>query len=196
MKTLIKRTLATASVMAMLGGAAPALAQAEPILGQVSLFATDWCPKGWVQANGQILPIAQYTALFSLYGVTYGGNGVTNFALPNLNDRAPVSWSSNLPIGAAIGSSTTTLMISQLPQHTHIVLATSAAPSTNNPAGGSLATFASGTPIYAASTATPDVVMNPGVVGPTGGNTPISTQSPSLAMNYCVAMQGIFPSRN
>lgn len=196
MKSLINRTLAAASALALLGGAAPAFAQSEPILGQVSLFATNWCPRGWMQASGQILPISQYTALFSLYGVTYGGNGVNNFALPNLNDRAPVSWSTNLPLGAAVGSSSTTLTIAQLPAHTHMVLAASAAPSTNNPAGGSLATFPTGTPIYAANTATPDVVMNPSIVGPTGGNSPVSTQSPSLAMNFCVAMQGVFPSRN
>lgn len=196
MKSLIKLTLAATSALAMLGGAAPALAQAEPILGQVSLFATNWCPKGWAQASGTTLPIAQYTALFSLYGTAYGGNGTTTFALPNLNDRAPISWSSTNPIGAVIGQSTVTLTVQQLPQHNHPMFASSASPGSNSPSGGSLGTFPSGNNIYAAATATPDVQMNVGVIGQAGGNSPVPTQSPSLAMNYCVAMQGIFPSRN
>lgn len=196
MKSLIKLTLAATSALAVVGGAAPAFAQAEPILGQVSLFATNWCPKGWAQASGTTLPIAQYTALFSLYGTTYGGNGTTTFALPNLNDRAPIGWSSTNPIGAVIGQSSVTLTIQQMPQHNHMLLASSQAPASNSPTGASLATFPSGNNIYAAATATPDVQMNAGVIGFSGGNLPVPTQSPSLALNYCVAMQGIFPSRN
>lgn len=187
--------LAAISGLAVLGAAASANAQAEPILGQVSLFATNWCPVGWAQANGATIAIQSNSALFSLYGVTYGGNGTTNFALPNLQNRAPISWSSTNPIGAAVGNSSVTLTTAQMPAHTHVVLASSAATSTNNPAGGSLGTFPAGDAIYAANTSTPDVAMHAGIVTTTGGNQPVSTQSPVLSMNWCVAMQGIYPSR-
>ena len=85
--------LAALSSLAVLGGAASAHAQAEPILGQVSLFATNWCPRGWAQANGATIAIQSNSALFSLYGITYGGNGTTTFALPNLQNRPPDCWS-------------------------------------------------------------------------------------------------------
>jgi microcystin-dependent protein len=187
--------LAAASGLALLCGAAPAAAQSEPILGQVTLFATNWCPQGWLQANGATLPIPQYTALFSLYGTTYGGDGVTNFALPNLGGRAPVSWSGALQIGTQAGSPTTNLTVAQMPAHTHQVFGTSAATSTNSPAGGTLGTFPAGQPIYAANTATPDILMHAGVVGVTGGNQPVPIQSPVLAMNWCVATEGVYPQR-
>lgn len=187
--------LAAGSGLALLCGAAPAAAQVEPILGQVTLFATNWCPDGWLQANGAPVPISQYTALFSLYGTTYGGDGVTTFALPNLSGRAPVSWSGGLQIGTQAGSATTNLTVQQMPAHTHLVYGSSAATSTNSPAGGLLGTFPTGQTIYAANTATPDILMHAGIVGVTGGNQPISTQSPVLAMNWCVATEGIFPQR-
>lgn len=187
--------LAAISGLAILGAAGSASAQAEPILGQVSLFATNWCPVGWAPANGATIAIQSNSALFSLYGVTYGGNGTTNFALPNLQNRAPISWSSTNPIGAATGSASVTLTTAQMPAHTHVVLAASAATSTNNPAGASLGTFPAGGVIYAPNTATPDVAMHAGIVSIAGGNQPVSTQSPVLSMNWCVAMQGIYPSR-
>lgn len=195
MKAFKVMGLAAASGVAMLCAAAPAAAQSEPILGQVSLFATNWCPEGWLAANGATLPIQQYSALFSLYGVTYGGDGVTNFALPNLMGRAPVSWSGALQIGTQAGAATTNLTVQQLPAHTHMVFGSSAATSTNTPAGGLLGTFPAGQPIYAANTATPDILMHQGVVGVTGGNQPVPTQSPVLSMNWCVAVNGIFPQR-
>lgn len=187
--------LAALSGLAVLGGAASAHAQAEPILGQVSLFATNWCPRGWAPADGATLSIQANSALFSLYGVTYGGNGTTNFNLPNLQNRAPISWSSTNPIGAATGSSSATLTTAQMPAHTHVVLASSATISTNSPAGGSLGTFPAGQTIYAANTVTPDVAMHAGIVSVSGGSQPFSTQSPVLSMNWCVATSGIYPSR-
>jgi microcystin-dependent protein len=120
---------------------------------------------------------------------------VTNFALPNLGGRAPVSWSGALQIGTQAGSATTSLTVQQIPAHTHQVFGTSAATSTNSPLGGSLGTFPAGQPIYAANTATPDILMHAGVVGVTGGNQPISTQSPVLAMNWCLATEGVYPQR-
>lgn len=195
MKRFKLTILAAGSSLALLCGATTAAAQAEPLLGQVTLFATNWCPNGWLPANGATLGISQYTSLFSLYGNTYGGDGVTTFALPNLQGRAPVSWSGGLQIGTQAGSASTNLTVQQMPAHAHQVFGTSAATSTNSPLGGSLGTFPAGQPIYADNTATPDILMHEGVVGITGGNQPIPTQSPVLAMNWCVAVNGIFPQR-
>jgi len=195
MKKFTVLGLAAASSVSLLCAAAPAAAQSEPILGQVTLFATNWCPQGWLQANGAVLPISQYSSLFALYGNTYGGDGVTNFALPNLSGRAPVGWSGALQIGTPAGAASTNMTVQQMPAHTHQVFGSSAATSTNSPLGGSLGTFPAGQPIYAANTATPDILMHEGVVGVSGGNQPIPTQSPVLAMNWCVAMSGIFPQR-
>lgn len=186
--------LAAASGLAICA-AGPAASQSEPILGQVTLFATNWCPVNWLPANGAALAISQYSALYSLYGTTYGGDGSQTFALPNLSGRAPVSWSGALQIGTQAGSATTNLTVQQMPAHSHQVFGASAATSTNSPLGGSLGTFPAGQPIYAANTATPDILMHEGVVGISGGNQPIPTQSPVLAMNWCVAVNGIFPQR-
>lgn len=172
------------------------LAQAaDPYVGQLVLFATDWCPVHWAKANGALLPINQNQALFSLYGTTYGGNGTTNFALPDLQGRAPVSYASTMPLGLATGNTTATLTIAQMPMHNHVLLAAASGPVTNNPSGGSLATFPAGSPIYASPSETPSVAMHPNVVTPTGGNQPFSIQNPILAMNWCVSLQGIYPSR-
>jgi len=192
MKQFKVMALAAISGLAILGAAGAANAQAEPVLGQVSLFATSWCPVGWAQANGALIAIQSNSALFSLYGVTYGGNGSTNFALQN---RAPINWSNTNAIGSATGSSTVTLTTAQMPAHTHVVLASSTTISTNNPAGASLGTFPASAVIYAPNTSTPDVAMHAGIVSMAGGNQPVSTQSPVLAMNWCVATQGIYPSR-
>jgi len=174
----------------------PVLAQAaEPYIGQLVLFATDWCPRNWHKADGALLSINANQALFSLYGTTYGGDGMTTFALPNLQGRAPVSYSSNMPLGLMTGNTTATLTIAQMPMHNHVLLAASTGPTSNSPSGGSLATFPSGSPIYASPSETPSVAMHPNVVTPTGGNQPFSIQNPILAMNWCVSMQGIYPSR-
>lgn len=187
--------MAAASGLVLLCGAAPAAAQSEPILGQISLFATDWCPEGWAQANGALLAISQNSPLFSLFGTTYGGDGRTTFALPNLQDRAPVSWSPNHPIGTQTGTSSVTLTVNQMPAHTHTVFGTTQPTGTNDPTGALLGTFPAGQTIYSPNTATPDVPMHAGIIGATGGNLPVSTQSPILAMNWCVATVGIYPSR-
>lgn len=187
--------LAATSGLALLCGAAPAAAQSEPLLGQVSLFAMNWCPRGWAPANGALLSISQNSPLFSLYGTTYGGDGQVTFALPNLQNRAPVSWSATNPIGAQTGSASVTLTVNQMPMHTHPVLGTTQPTGTNDPTGALLGTFPAGQSIYAPNTSTPDVPMHAGIIGPAGGSQPVSTQSPVLAMTWCVATAGIYPSR-
>ena len=195
MKSLKAVGLAATSGLALLCAAPPAAAQSEPLVGQVSLFATNWCPRGWLPANGGTLAISQYTALYSLYGVTYGGDGQQTFNLPNLQNRAPVSWSANSPIGTQSGAASVTLTVNQMPTHSHAVFGTTQPTGTNNPTGALLGTFPEGQSIYAPNTATPDVPMHAGIIGPAGGSQPVSTQSPILAMNWCVATDGIYPSR-
>lgn len=195
MKTMIRAGAAALAMAAGLGCAAPAFAQAEPFIGQLALFGMNWCPKNWAPANGQLLPIQQNTALFSLLGVQYGGNGQTTFALPNLQGRAPVSASTSYPVGLSWGQSSTTLTIQQMPAHTHLVMAAAAAPTTGSPAGASLATFPNSQPIYAAASSTPDILMNQQIVSVAGGSMPFSTQSPVLAMTWCVSLAGVYPSR-
>ena len=187
---------ATAALGLNAAVSAPVLAQAsEPFVGQLTLFATNWCPRNWAKADGSLLSIAQNQALFSLYGTTYGGNGQTNFALPNLQGRAPVSYSASMPLGLATGTTTATLTINQMPAHNHMLLAASTGPTSNSPSGGSLATFPVGSPIYASPSETPSVAMHPNVVTPSGNGQPFSIQNPILAMNWCVSLQGIYPSR-
>jgi len=150
-------------------------------------------------AAGQILGINQYAALFALYGTTYGGNGTVNFGLPNLSGRAPygqASGGAGEPIGAVYGTSTTTLTVGQMPTHTHQLTASSATDIRNSPAGGLFATFAAGTGVYAPSGSPANTPMAPNAIGVAGSNLPVSIQSPALSLNWCVAIQGIFPTRN
>lgn len=195
MKTSIRAGAAALAMTAGLGCAAPAFAQAEPFIGQLALFGMNWCPKNWLPANGQTMSIQQNSALFSLLGVQYGGNGTTTFALPNLQARAPVSASASYPVGASWGQASVTLTTQQMPMHNHLVMAASSGPTTGSPAGASLATFPTGTVIYAAPASTPDVPMNSQIVTMVGNNQPVSTQSPVLAMTWCVSTSGVYPSR-
>ena len=193
------KRLLTATVLApalYLASIAVASAQ-EMYVGEVRLFGFNFCPTGWVQASGQTLAINQFTALFSLYGTTYGGNGQTNFLLPNLNGRAPYgSGVGGQPIGAYYGSTQATLTVGNLPAHTHQMNASSAAPSVDNPAGGYPGTFTNAAQkIYAAPGSPANVAMGAGSIGLTGSNQPFSIQSPALAMMWCVATTGIYPSR-
>ena len=171
----------------------------EPFLAMIMLFAGNFNPRGWLLCNGQILSIAQNTALFSLLGTTYGGNGQTTFALPDLRGRVPINSGqgpglSNYVLGQAGGSESTTLLVSNLPAHTHQLRATSDAGSVSAPAD-----------VYLANTGALDkdygpagslVSMNPGTIGPTGGSQPFDNLPPYLAMTYCIAVEGIYPSRN
>ena len=171
----------------------------SPFLAMIMLWAGNFAPRGWLLCNGQILSIAQNTALFSLMGTTYGGNGTTTFALPDLRGRVPIHWGqgpglNNYVWGEMAGSETTTLLVSNLPAHTHQLRATSDAGSTSAPSNA-----------YPANTGALDkeygpagslVAMNPGTIGPTGGGQPVDNLPPYLVMTYCIATQGIFPSRN
>lgn len=176
-------------------------------LGQIVPFGFNFAPRGFAFCNGALLSISQNSALFSLLGTQYGGNGTTTFALPNLNGRAAIgqgqsSGTSNYVIGQSGGSETTTLTVANLPAHTHTLSAVQAKATTQAPAAGSLLARSSDgsavgslPEIYVpAGTAGTQVAL--GGVGVTGSGTPASTLDPYLAINYCIATSGIYPSRN
>jgi microcystin-dependent protein len=170
----------------------------DPFLGEIKLVPYNFAPTGWAMCAGQILSIAQNTALFSLLGTTYGGNGQTTFALPDLRDRIAVSRGqgpglSDYDQGAFGGAGVVTLTPSQLPPHTHGVLVSSALGTSPNPSGKHLA----GAPLGMGYVygPTPADTMPSDTVVPTGGNAPHSNRQPVLALNYIIALQGVFPPR-
>ncbi|MBK8623032.1 MAG: phage tail protein [Saprospiraceae bacterium] len=170
----------------------------EPYIGQVCLFGFNFAPRGWAQCNGQLMPIAQNSALFSLLGTTYGGDGRTTFALPDLRGRVALSQGqgpglSSYPIGFAAGVESVTLTTSQLPAHNHPgQLHASNGAANQEEAQNHLL---SETAIYTDAAA--NQVMNAGAVtvGPTGNNQAHENRQPFLVLNYCIALEGIFPPR-
>ncbi len=180
----------------------------EPFLGGIYLVGFNFNPTGYQMCNGQLLPISQNTALFSLLGTFYGGDGQTTFALPDLRGRVPVhqgqgSGLSPYEVGEVTGSENITLTTSQMPAHSHSIEASNTAGTTNLPAGAFLATGASlgSGPNASAlksysSTTTPLVALNAASVTTIGGGQPHSNLQPLLVVNFIIAMQGIFPSRN
>lgn len=175
---------------------------ADPFLGEIRMFAGNFAPRGWAFCAGQILSISQNTALFSLLGTTYGGNGQTTFALPDLRGRAPVSSGqgpglSNYNLGEMAGSESVTLLTSQMPAHTHAANASTQPGSASSPANG---VCASGVDSQGGSVngyvAAPNTTMAPQAIGAAGGSQPHENRPPFLCVNFIIALQGIYPSRN
>ncbi len=164
---------------------------AEPFLSEIRIFSFNFAPKGWALCNGQLLPINQNQALFSLLGTTYGGNGTTNFALPDLQARTPIHESHGHTLGERGGDQAHTLGASEMPTHTHAWRANS------QNATGAVAignVLAASNKLYAAPAAlTP---LHPSTVGDVGGSQPHLNMQPFLTLNFCIALQGIFPPRN
>jgi microcystin-dependent protein len=180
---------------------------ATPFIGEIVGFAGNFAPVNYALCQGQIMSIAQNTALFSIVGTTYGGNGQTTFALPDLRGRAPLGQGqgpglSNYVLGQLAGTETATLNTANLPAHTHTLSAVQVKASTQAPAAGSMlargndgSTIGSLPEVYVpAGTAGTQVPL--GGVGFTGSNTPFSIRDPYLTINWLIAIQGIFPSRN
>jgi microcystin-dependent protein len=163
---------------------------ADPYLGEIRIFSFNFAPKGWAMCNGQLLAINQFQALFALLGTTYGGNGTQNFALPNLQGQVPVHFGSGFTQGQTGGEASHTLITSEMPAHTHIVSGNSTA-NTASPAGDTWATA----PANAYAT-TASGAMLPSAIGQAGGSQPHENRQPYLVLNVCIAMVGIFPSRN
>ena len=169
----------------------------QPFIGEIRIFAGNFAPAGWALCQGQLLAIAQNDALFALLGTTYGGDGQTTFALPDLRGRAAVHQGqgpglSSYVIGQQYGAEQVTVTAPQMPAHTHVVGANSAPASTRAPGNAVWAAGTGGLP-YAS---TPSVSMNSASVTSSGGSLPHENMSPFLAMNYIIALFGIFPSRN
>jgi microcystin-dependent protein len=178
----------------------------EGTIAEIRMFAGTFAPRNWAFCAGQLLSIAQNTALFSILGTTYGGNGQTTFALPDLRSRIPVGTGqgpglTNISLGEVAGTETVTLLTTQMPAHTHTAavnvntgLGTSSNPGGSFLAGGQDAT---GNPIptYAAA-GTAGVNLNGVSVGIAGNSQPVPTRNPYLGMNYIICLFGIFPSRN
>ena len=154
-----------------------------------------FAPKGWALCNGQLLPINQNQALFSLLGTTFGGDGRVNFALPDLRGRTPLHVGSGHTLGERGGEQAHTLSIAELPTHTHVLNGTTAAATTGNPAGNLLAqTDATTGDVYGAPANL--VAMAPQAIGNTGGSQAHLNMQPFLTLSFCIALQGIFPSPN
>jgi microcystin-dependent protein len=162
----------------------------EPFLGEVKIISWNFPPKGWTFCNGQLLPINQNQALFSILGTTYGGDGRVNFALPNLQGRSPIHVGNGIVLGELGGETSHTLNISELPAHNHVPVGNSGAPTLPS-AQGNL--WCSNPSQY---NTTLDSQMNPASIGNTGGNQPHENMSPYLVLNFIIALQGIFPSQN
>ncbi len=164
---------------------------AEPFLSEIRIMSFNFAPKGWAMCNGQFLPINQNQALFSLLGTTYGGNGQTTFALPDLRGRTPLHFGSNFNLGQQGGEQAHTLTAAEMPMHTHVVNA-STATGQNNPPGAVLSKAAANMYGPAASLSS----MGPNPVSSVGGSQAHLNMQPFLALTFCIALQGIFPSRN
>ena len=167
----------------------------NPFLGQILMVPYNFNPRGWAFCNGQLLAISQYSALFALLGTSFGGNGVSTFALPDFRSRVPVHVGtgpglSPYVLGQQGGSENVTLLTSQMPAHNHTVNANTAASKDTLPNSN----FFSEGSIY--TNTAPNAVMNPATIGVSGGNQGHPNIQPYLAINFIIALQGIFPSRS
>lgn len=203
----VKPLFTAIALAGALGAAASsATAQAVPYIGQVTIFPYNFCPENWVEADGRLLPISQNTALYSLYGTTFGGDGRTSFGIPDLRGRTPMGIGQGDGLspraqGQRVGAETVTMTVNNLPNHTH------GASGTLN-ASGSAANTESPESALLAETSTPIYVEGGGSVIPmaedsaevfvesTGGNQPIGIVQPSLVLRYCVALTGAYPPRD
>ncbi|MEA5461201.1 tail fiber protein [Arcicella sp. LKC2W] len=175
----------------------------QPYIGMIAMFGFNFAPRGWMLCNGQILSIAQNTALFSLLGTTYGGNGQTTFALPNLQSRVPIGMGqgpglSSYVIGQQAGEENHTLISTEMPAHNHFMTASGDGPTQATAQSASLAsqgrTGGTMPAIYANGATTPVQMSSATTIA--GGSQPHNNMQPYLAINYSIATQGIFPSRN
>lgn len=165
---------------------------AEPFLAEIRMMSFGFAPKGWALCNGQLLPISQNQALFSLLGTTYGGDGRVTFALPNLQGRAPIHMGSGHTLGESGGEASHTLSISEIPQHTHVAMASSSATGGNaNPTNRFLG---GGNNVYHSPTNL--TTVTPATVANTGGSQAHLNLQPLLVLNFSIALTGIFPSQN
>lgn len=191
----MKKNLFAILILFFVGFGQKSYGQDTPFLGEIQIFAGTFAPRGWAFCNGQLLPINQNQALFALLGTTYGGNGQTTFALPDLRGRVPVHPNNTTIVqGQMAGSETNVLTVNNLPSHNHTINGVTTAGNQNLPTGSFPAETAVLDPEY--STGTADAMMAPGMMSNAGGSQPINNIQPSAGCMYIIALQGIFPSRN
>jgi microcystin-dependent protein len=157
------------------------------------MFSFNFAPQGWALCNGQLLSIQQNQALFAILGTTFGGNGTTSFALPNMQSRAPVHWNPNISLGEIAGTETVTLLTSEMPSHQHSLVGTTTAGDRLEPSGYTLANVSNAYNHYAVAGGLQ--ALNPTAISSVGGQ-PHTNIQPYLAVNFSLALSGIFPSRN
>lgn len=165
---------------------------AEPFLSEIRIMSFVFAPKGWALCNGQLLPINQNQALFSLLGTTFGGDGRVNFALPDVRGRTPIHVGGGHTLGERGGEQAHTLSISEIPTHTHVAQATSAAGTTAVP--GNSALLATSTNYEAYRAPSSFTSLQPGTISNVGGSQAHLNMQPFLTLSFCIALQGIFPS--
>jgi microcystin-dependent protein len=177
----------------LISARANAHAAVTPYLGEIRFVAFNFAPEGWALCNGQLLSISQNAALFDLLGTTYGGDGKTTFALPNLQGRVPLGRGAGYVLGQTGGQSNVTLSVAQLPKHSHNLRASSATANTKAPAGAALANNSTSATY---SSLGPDVSMSTKTIGLTGGGQPVPTMPPYVGLTCIIALEGIFPPHN
>lgn len=173
---------------------------ADPFVAEIRIFPFNFAPKGWAWCDGQLLPLSQNTALFSLLGTTYGGNGKSNFALPNMQGSAPMHPGqgpglSLHSLGETGGVSAVTLLESEIPNHSHTLRGSVEDATQGTLANGVTLSTSTGGSLYQGTTNTNLVAMSPQALSPAGGGTPHNNMQPYLTFYFCIAMQGVFPPR-
>jgi microcystin-dependent protein len=171
----------------------------DQFLAEIRIFPFNFAPTGWAFCNGQLIPISQNTALFALLGTTYGGDGKSTFALPNLQNAAPMqpgqgNGLSLRDLGEMSGTESVTLLVSEIPVHTHGMMANTTTGTKSTPAANSMARTAGATPYLPPAGATL-AAMAPQSLSLAGGGLPHNNMQPYLALNFCIALQGVFPPR-
>jgi microcystin-dependent protein len=162
----------------------------SPYVGEIRMFAGNFAPLGWMFCNGALLPISEYETLFNLIGTTYGGDGQSTFALPDLRSRLPVHMGNGFILSQMGGAEQVTLLTGQIPQHTHVTQANTGSGSQTSPAGN---VWANSTNLPY-STSAPTAAMAPAAVGNAGGNQPHDNLVPYLCLNFIISLYGIFPT--
>jgi microcystin-dependent protein len=180
----------------------------DPFIGEIRTFGFNFAPRGWFQCNGQLLPISGYSPLFAIIGTTYGGNGTTNFALPNMQCQVPMHWGTgpsgfSTVLGEVQGTPSVTLMQTQIPLHTHTISVAALPPGPNpersagpNTSGTSYIAESGGSFIFQSAPATPNTAFSTSTILPSGSTVPHENRQPFLAVNFCIAYEGVFPTRN
>lgn len=173
---------------------------ADPFVAEIRIFPFNFAPTGWAFCDGQLMPLSQNTALFSLLGTTYGGNGQSNFALPDLQGRAPMHPGqgpglSLHDLGETGGAETVSLLESEIPSHTHTVSVSAGDAYGQSPASEMLANGIGGIAQYAAASGQ-QTSLSPNALAPAGGDQPHNNMQPYLTLNFCIALQGVYPPRS